>query len=113
MADQPSPRRRFQFRLRTLMIVGVLAASIVRTQTSQPADLRSQEQRLSFQTSGPWSPRVQLNADIAIVYGINKTLPERLKSWRDHGYITQMMTGVAWGHYQDYLYGRWDGKNHE
>ena len=56
---------------------------------------------------------MQLNADVAIVYGINSTLPERMKSWRDHGYITQLMTGVAWGEYQDYLYGRWDGKNHE
>ena len=27
--------------------------------------------------------------------------------------ITHLMTGVAWGNYQDYLYGRWDGKNHE
>ncbi len=48
-----------------------------------------------------------------MVYGINQTLPERMTSWRDHGYITQLMTGVAWGEYQDYLYGRWDGKNHE
>ena len=56
---------------------------------------------------------MQLNADVAMVYGINKTLPERMQSWRDHGYITQLMTGVAWGEYQDYLYGRWDGKNHE
>ena len=23
------------------------------------------------------------------------------------------MTGVAWGEYQDYLYGRFDGTNHE
>ena len=90
-----------------------LTASMTRAQTSLPVDLRSQEQRLTFQTSGPWSARVHLNADVAIVYGINKTLPERMKSWRDHGYITQLMTGVAWGQYQDYLYGRWDGKNHE
>jgi hypothetical protein len=91
----------------------LLAASMTRAQTTQPADLRAQEQRLSFQTSGPWSPRVHLNADVAMVYGINETLPERMQSWRDHGYITQLMTGVAWGEYQDYLYGRWDGKNHE
>src|SRR5215831_16799466 len=92
--------------------VSLLASSMVRAQTTQPEDVRTQEQRLSFQTSGPWSARVHLNADVAIVYGINQTLPERMKSWRDHGYITQLMTGVAWGEYQDYLYGRWDGKNH-
>ena len=31
-------------------------------------------------------------------------------TWRDKGYITQVMTGVAWGQYQDYYFGRWDGK---
>ena len=99
---------------RTFVLAGsLLGCSIARAQTTQPADLRSQEQRLSFQTSGPWSPRVQLNADVAMVYGIDATLPERMKSWRDHGYVVQLMTGVAWGNYQDYLYGRWDGKNHE
>ena len=25
----------------------------------------------------------------------------------------QVMTGVAWGEYQDYLYGRFDGKDHQ
>src|SRR5581483_1821603 len=60
-----------------------------------------------------WSPRVALNAEVAIVYGIDQTLPDRMKSWRDHGYVTQVMTGVSWGQYQDYLRGRWDGRNHE
>jgi hypothetical protein len=101
-------------RVRSLTIAAVvLVAGMTRAQTAQPADIRSQEQRLSFQTSGPWSARVHLNADVAMVYGIDKSLPDRMKSWRDHGYITQLMTGVAWGEYQDYLYGRWDGKNHE
>jgi hypothetical protein len=96
-----------------VLAVLLLHSFTTRAQTTEPAALRSQEQRLSFQTSGPWSPRVQLNADVAMCYGIDKTLPERMKSWRDHGYIVQLMTGVAWGKYQDYLYGRWDGKNHE
>ena len=48
-----------------------------------------------------------------MVYGIDATLPERVKSWREHGYHVQLMTGVAWGEYQDYLYGRFDGVNHE
>ena len=96
-----------------LLSVFLLAGTTTLAQAPQPANLRSQEQRLSFQTSGPWNPRVNLNADVAMVYGIDRTLPERMKSWRDRGYITQVMTGVAWGQYQDYLFGRWDGKNHE
>ncbi|HXE51716.1 MAG TPA: hypothetical protein VN541_01830, partial [Tepidisphaeraceae bacterium] len=73
---------------------------------------RQEQERLTFQTGGPWSPRVDLNADASLVYGIGKTLPDRLKDWRDHGYRVHVMTGVAWGSYQDYLYGRWDGKRH-
>src|SRR6185369_5986988 len=60
------------------------------------------EERLSFQSQDPYRPRVHLNADVAMVYGIDRTLPGRIKSWRDQGYIVHVMTGVAWGEYQDY-----------
>ena len=68
---------------------------------------------LSFQSSAPWSPRLNVDADVAMVYGVTPTTAERMKSWRDHGYTINLMTGVAWGEYQDYLFGRFDGKNHE
>jgi len=71
------------------------------------------EERLSFQAQDPYRPRVHLNADVAMVYGIDKNLPDRIKSWHDKGYIVHVMTGVAWGEYQDYYFGRWDGKNRE
>ena len=35
-----------------------------------------------------------------------------METWRQHGYRTQVMTGVSWGHYEDYLHGRWDGTDH-
>lgn len=47
-----------------------------------------------------------------MVYGINKTMPDRVKGWQDRGYVVHLMTGVSWGEYQDYLYGRFDGTNH-
>jgi hypothetical protein len=71
------------------------------------------DDRLTFQTFPGWSPRVNLNADVAMVYGIDASLPRRMQSWRDHGYGVWAMTGVAWGSYQDYLSGKFDGKNHE
>ena len=77
---------------------------------TRPADLQDS---LSFQTSPGWSPRANLNADVALVYGIGRNLPERMQSWREHGYHVQVMTGVAWGQYQDYIYGRFDSKRHE
>jgi len=73
---------------------------------------RSDEERLSFQTHAPWSPRTNLNGDVAMSYGIDAGMPANLATWRLHGYKNQVMTGVAWGEYQDYLYGRFDGKNH-
>jgi hypothetical protein len=75
-----------------------------------PADT---EPRLSFQSSAYWHPRLNIDADVAMVYGLTPTTADRMKSWRDHGYIINFMTGVAWGEYQDYLFGRFDGKNHE
>jgi hypothetical protein len=56
---------------------------------------------------------LQIDADVDIVYGIDDSLPERMRSWRQRGYRVQVMTGVSWGSYQDYLDGRFDGKHHE
>lgn len=91
----------------------LLASLLLLPLTHAKADERTAEERLSFQTFAPWSPRTNLNADVAMVYGIDKTLPDRIATWRQHGYPISVMTGVAWGEYQDYLYGRFDGINHE
>ncbi len=37
---------------------------------------------------------------------------DRVKSWRDRGYTTHFMTGIAWGEYQEYFTGKWDGQRH-
>jgi hypothetical protein len=70
-------------------------------------------ERLSFQSGGPWSPRVNLNADVALVYGIGRIMPQRMEDWKSRGYRIHLMTGVAWGGYQDYVHGQWNGKKHE
>jgi hypothetical protein len=70
-------------------------------------------ERTVFQTSSTYRDRIDLRADVAIVYGIDKTMPDRVRAWRDRGYRVHLMTGVAWGEYQDYYYGRFDGINHE
>jgi hypothetical protein len=92
-----------------LFICGLIAAN---PQADTNLTLRREEERLTFQTSGPWSPRTNLNADVAMVYGIGPRMPDNLKTWRDHGYKVAVMTGVAWGGYQDYLDGKFDGTNH-
>lgn len=70
-------------------------------------------ERTCFQTGKAWSEKSNLRSDVAIVYGIDAGLPERIATWRERGYRIHVMTGVAWGQYQDYLYGRFDGINHE
>ena len=70
------------------------------------------QERTCFQESGPFDPRLDSRADVAIVYGINATFEERVDQWRLAGYRVHVMTGVAWGGYQDYVRGEWDGKPH-
>ena len=78
-----------------------------------PADTNQVLERTCFQTASPWTPRANLRSDVAIAYGIGTNLPSRIETWREHGYRIHVMTGVAWGQYQDYMYGRFDGINHE
>ncbi|MDB6110103.1 MAG: hypothetical protein JWR69_1853, partial [Pedosphaera sp.] len=78
-----------------------------------PLDPLQTLERTSFQTSKPYSDNGNLGSDVAMAYGIDPSLPERIKSWREQGYRMHVMTGVAWGNYQDYIYGRFDGINHE
>jgi len=47
-----------------------------------------------------------------MVYGIDATMPSRIRSWREHGYHVAVMTAVSWGEYGDYLDGNFDGKQH-
>ena len=85
----------------------------VNAQTTKPVPLK---EKTAFQTSSPWMPEIDVRSDIAIVYGVNDrkgmTFEQRVQSWRDHGYQTNFMTGIAWGDYKDYFLGKWDGINH-
>ncbi|RRA48352.1 hypothetical protein [Acidipila sp. EB88] len=67
---------------------------------------------LLFQTDHAWSPRTNIGADTVLVYGIDPTLAQRIRTWQAHGYRTAVMTGVAWGRYAPYLRGDFDGKEH-
>lgn len=101
-----------------LRILLLLAASLVSIRAADlpeafPPDPDAALERTCFQTGGAWSPNGDLRSDVAIVYGIDPRLPARIATWRDHGYRIHVMTGVSWGNYQDYLYGRFDGINHE
>jgi hypothetical protein len=65
-----------------------------------------------FQESRPYGPKYDLRTDFVMVYGISKDLPKRIEGWKQAGYTIHLMTGVSWGEYQDYLFGRFDGHEH-
>ncbi len=72
-------------------------------------------EKTAFQVSDAWSADYDVRSDVAIVYGINDAhghFAERVKSWKDKGYQVHFMTGIAWGQYQDYFMGQFDGKTH-
>ena len=70
------------------------------------------EELTGYQASGEFRPSVDLGCDFVMVYGIDDTMPERIRQYREQGYVVHLMTGIAWGEYQDYLDGRWDGREH-
>ncbi len=79
--------------------------------------------KTTFQTSRAWSPAIDTRADAVMVYGTGKSLAEdgpdgssavenRIRSWKERGYRVDFMTGIAWGGYNDYFTGKWDGATH-
>ncbi len=77
--------------------------------------------KTTFQSSREWRPTIDNRADAVMVYGVGgnpsdrtRSIPfeERVASWRDRGYTVHYMTGIAWGEYQDYFTGKWDGEWH-
>ncbi|KPL13098.1 hypothetical protein AMJ85_00365 [candidate division BRC1 bacterium SM23_51] len=70
------------------------------------------EERTCFQAASPYRPEIDIQADVAIVYGHGRSLAERAEQWRRRDYVIHFMTGVAWGGYQDYFSGKWDGGDH-
>ncbi|GHT98577.1 hypothetical protein FACS1894142_5090 [Spirochaetia bacterium] len=77
------------------------------------AFIRERETELTgFQESAPFHEKIDLGCDFVMVYGFNETMPDRIRQYKQRGYVVHLMTGSAWGEYQDYLYGKWDGREH-
>lgn len=99
--------------LAATLTLGAAACRQAAAPTSTPRE------QTAFQTSQPWSPSIDVRADVAIIYGVNPSATDstrifenRVRSWHDRGYTTHFMTGIAWGNYEDYFCGRWDGRTH-
>lgn len=70
------------------------------------------EERTGFQEVEAYKPSYDLQTDFVMVYGIDDSMPERIKQWKEKGYVVHLMTGVSWGEYKEYLYGEVDGREH-
>lgn len=95
--------------------LALLATTIMNEATSAetPAEkARRGEERTCFQTVSPWAGDIDAQADVAIVYGPRGDLEKRVEGWRSRDYLIHFMTGVAWGNYQDYFGGKFDGREH-
>ena len=101
------------------LIIFALAA-VAAVSCGSPA--KKEPMKTTFQVSGEWRPTIDNRADAAMVYGVGgnpserrhhgPTFEERVESWRERGYNVHFMTGIAWGGYQDYFTGKWDGEWH-
>ncbi len=60
----------------------------------------------------PWCKSQDLECDFIMVYRLDESTLERIRQYRKKGYVVHLMTGISWGHYQDYLNGGWDGREH-
>ncbi|MBR0509339.1 MAG: hypothetical protein IJJ85_04415 [Clostridia bacterium] len=70
------------------------------------------EERTGFQNGLPASDIVDFQNDFAMVYRMDASTAERIKGYRERGYVVHLMTGISWGHYLDYLDGDFDGETH-
>ncbi|RXF70223.1 hypothetical protein [Arcticibacter tournemirensis] len=109
------------YRKTALYFILPIAALFVFMKNPDDGGKGKKREKTAFQTSQQWKPVTDIRADVAIVYGVGgnpsdkvkrKTFEERVQSWRDKGYTAHFMTGIAWGEYQDYFTGKWDGKWH-
>lgn len=98
----------FYYNLILLSLIGCSLKS-----SGQPIQQRTE--KTIFQTSSSWDPELDVRSDVCICYGMDpdsNAYRKKVQSWRDHGYITHFMTSIAWGSYDAYFGGRWDGKKH-
>lgn len=70
------------------------------------------EERTGYQTGSFPVDSVDNRCDFVMVYRLDKDTLERIRIFREKGYVVHFMTGIAWGNYVDYLSGEYDGTSH-
>ncbi len=95
------------------VLAAVPAAALTQDVPSPNLITDRAEGRTSYQQAGQYSPRYDLKTDIVMVYGVSDAAIASLKEWGEKsGSRLAVMTGIAWGGYNDYLDGKFDGVDH-
>jgi hypothetical protein len=55
-----------------------------------------------FQDPRSYTPAYDLRNDFVMVYGTQANRVPAIQSWVEQGYVAHLMTGIAWGDYQDF-----------
>lgn len=70
------------------------------------------EERTGYQTGSFPPDCIDNQCDFVMVYRFDESAPERIRIFKEKGYVIHLMTGISWGHYLDYLEGDYDGRKH-
>lgn len=106
---------------RSILIMSAFLAFALCCNAKDVKDKKKDNVKTTFQSSREWRPTIDNRGDAVMVYGVGgnpsdrskkASFEDRVKSWRDRGYTTHFMTGIAWGEYQEYFTGKWDGQWH-
>ncbi|MDR1864179.1 MAG: hypothetical protein LBR08_01265, partial [Bacteroidales bacterium] len=95
--------------MKKILFAGIICFNALICNSQTDTGITGKSEKTIFQTAGQWKPATDVRADVAVIYGANDrqrmTFEQRVQSWRDRGYLTHFMTGIAWGEYQDYFTG--------
>ena len=110
----PLSLRLLRVSLAASLVLGVLAGILPAGEPAPMPQLVTPRtwERTGFQQVGDVVPAFDLRSDFVMAYGIGDGSLASLKGWAKAGYEVHLMTGVAWGGYQDYLAGQFDGRPH-
>jgi len=80
----------------TLLAFSIHAQEKIRLVTDRKLELTG------FQDPRPYTPAYDLRNDFVMVYGTQENRVGAIQSWVDQDYVPHLMTGIAWGNYQDF-----------
>ena len=64
---------------------------------TRPVDASRTRERTCFQTHAGFDPMLNLCSDVAVCYGVEANLPERIAQWKAQGYVCRKWRSMSAG----------------